>query len=122
MAYLDIEGIKEVFGKHMMKYRGYSEAEAKMAVYDFPDPYRNPYLIEEYDGDETVDGVDYQVYSDYTDLTRCDIDDVPPFRFYTLYRKEDIPNHKVVYIYCNNFCYRQRINLFFDYIGSNHTN
>ena len=95
MAYLDIEGIKEVFGKHMMKYRGYSEAEAKMAVYDFPDPYRNPYLIEEYDGDETVDGVDYQVYSDYTDLTRCDIDDVPPFRFYTLYRKEDIPNHKV---------------------------
>ena len=95
MAYLDVQGIKEAFGKHMIKYCGYSEAEAKLAMYDFPDPYRNPYLIEEYEGDEEVDGVEYQVYSDDTDLTRCGIDNVPAFSFYTLYRSEDIPNETV---------------------------
>ena len=95
MEYLTIDGIRRAFGEHMMKYRGYSEEEAKVAVHDFPDPYSNPYLREEYIDDVEVDGIEYERNADCVDLTVCDIDDVPRFCFYTLYCIEDIPDHKV---------------------------
>ena len=79
-----------------MRYRGYSAEEADMAVYDFPDPYNNTYLVEEFEDYIEVDGIEYERNSSYTDLTRCGIDHVPPFKFYTLYQKSDIPNHKVI--------------------------
>lgn len=33
--YIDIKGIKVAFAEHMKKYRGYTEEEARIAVYDF---------------------------------------------------------------------------------------
>ena len=93
--YLHINGIKQAFAEHMMKYRGYSEEEAKIAVHDFPDPYRNPYLREELIDTVEVDGIEYEKNADCVDLTVCGIDNVPRFCFYTLYRVEDIPHHKV---------------------------
>ena len=76
-------------------FRGYSEEEADVAVHDFPDPYSNPYLREEYIDTVEVDGIEYERNADCVDLTVCGIDNVPRFCFYTLYRVDDIPNHKV---------------------------
>ncbi len=95
MTYLDLQGIKDAFAKHMMAHRGYSEEEAQIAVSDFPDPYTLPYLDEEFICEETVDGKDYEKNASYTSFWKCGIDDVPMFRFYTLYDVEDLPNHTV---------------------------
>lgn len=95
MAYLDIDGIKQAFAEHMKKYRGYSDEEAAMAVSDFPDPYENCYLREEYIKDCEVDGVSYEKNASFTAFWRIGLDDVPMFRFYTYYRSEDIEGHTV---------------------------
>ena len=93
--YLDEQGIKDAFAAHLMKSRGYSADEAMLAVSDFPDPYRLPYLDEDFVGDVTIDGVDYEKRASYTCLWKVGMDDVPMFRFYTLYREEDIPHNQV---------------------------
>ena len=41
MEYLDLDGIRDAFAKHLMQYRGYTNDEAKLAVSDFPDPFEN---------------------------------------------------------------------------------
>lgn len=95
MRLLDIEGIKQAFADHLMKHRGYSKEEANMAVYDFPDPYSNCYLDEEYIESCVVDGITYQKYASRTALWRVGIHNVPNFFFYTYYREEDIKGRTV---------------------------
>lgn len=95
MAYLDIHGIKQAFAEHMKKYRGYSDEEAAIAVSDFPDPYGNCYLDEDYLEDCEIDGVEYEKNASHTAFWRIGINDVPMFKFYTYYCMDDIPNHKV---------------------------
>ena len=95
MGYLDLQGIKDAFAKHMMMYRGYSEDEARIAVSDFPDPYSLPYLDEEYIGNVTIDGMEYEKNASFTSFWKCGIWGVPMFRFYTYYAVADIPNNKV---------------------------
>ncbi len=95
MSYLDEKGIREAFAKHLMKHRGYSEEEAALAVSDFPDPYNLPYLCEEYIGEETIDGVEYEKCASMTAFWRCGMSGMPEFRFYTYYAIKDIPNHFV---------------------------
>ncbi len=93
--YLRVEEIKQALAEHLIKHRGYSEEEAEVAVHDFPDPYSNPYLREDFIDTVEVDGIEYEKNADCVDLTVCGIDNVPRFCFYTLYRVDDIPNHKV---------------------------
>ncbi len=95
MTYLDLQGIKNAFAKHLIENRGYSEQEAAIAVSDFPDPYGLPYLDEEYIGEETIDGIEYEQNASYTSFWKVGIDDIPMFRFYTYYAVDDIPNHMV---------------------------
>ena len=95
MAYLDLDGIRAAFAEHLMIYRGYSSIEAEIAVSDFPDPYDNCYLDEEFVGDCVIDGESYGQYASFTKLWRVGMDDVPDFRFYTYYRRSDIPNNRV---------------------------
>jgi hypothetical protein len=95
MKYLDTNGIRNAFAKHLIEHRGYTKDEAAMATFDFPDPYNLPYLCEEYVGEEMIDGINYEKDACYTELWRCGISDVPMFRFYTYYAIDDIPNHQV---------------------------
>ena len=95
MKLLDIEGIKAAFAEHMMIHRGYSPDEAAIAVSDFPDPYENCYLDEDYVGECEIEGEAYEQRACYTVFWRIGMDDVPAFRFYTYYRRSDIPNNKV---------------------------
>jgi len=94
MKYLDLEGIKKAFGEHLKKYRGYSDDEAEMATSDFPDPYSNCYLNEDFVEECEIDGVDYEKNISYCDLGRIGMR-IPPFCFYTYYRGEDIEDHTV---------------------------
>lgn len=95
MNYLDINGIKDAFAKHLMKHCGYSKSEAQIAVSDFPDPYCLPYLDEEYICNETIDGEEYEKNASYTSFWKCGIQGIPMFRFYTFYAIDDIPNRTV---------------------------
>lgn len=95
MEYLDLQGIRDAFAAHLMEYAEYSEGEAEMAVSDFPDPYRLPYLHEEFIGEETIDGKDYEKNASSTLFQMCGIFGVPMFRFYTYYLTEDLPNRTV---------------------------
>ena len=95
MKYLNIDEIKQAFAHHLMKHRGYTAEEADMAVVDFPDPYSNCYLDEDYIGFCEIDGVSYEQNASSTVLWRAGIHDVPNFFFYTYYREEDVKSHTV---------------------------
>lgn len=90
MKYLNIKEIKQAFAQHLIKYRNYTAEEAEIAVSDFPDPYSNPYLDEDYIGPYEIDGILYGQYASTTALWRVGIHNVPDFQFYTYYREEDI--------------------------------
>lgn len=92
MHYLDLDGIRAIFGEHLMIHRGYTPEEVAIAVSDFPDPYANCYLDESYVGDIEIDGEVYEQCASYTNLWRVGMVGVPEFRFYTYYRQSDIPN------------------------------
>ena len=95
MTYIDINGIKNAFAEHLKKYRGYSDEEAEMAVSDFPDPYENCYLVEEYLEETEIDGIEYEKNASYTAFWRIGLDSVPMFKFYTYYCCDDISGHTV---------------------------
>ena len=94
MNYLKVEEIKEAFGNHLTAYLGYSKGEVAVAVSDFPDPYTNCYLNEEYVAVCEIEGEVYEQYASYTAFERMGID-APPFCFYTFYCKADIPTSRV---------------------------
>ncbi len=96
MKYLDVNGIKEAFAKHLMKYRGYDEEEAKMAVSDFPNPYQLPYLFEDYIEMTEIDGVEYEKRASKCDFRPCGVFDLEEFHYYTYYKAEDIQNSLVM--------------------------
>lgn len=95
MKYLSVDEIKKAFADHLMKHRGYTAEEADMAVFDFPDPYSNCYLDEEYEGSCEIEGIAYEKNITTTALWRVGMHNVPDFRFYTYYREEDIESHTV---------------------------
>ena len=92
--YVNVEDVKQAFAEHLMKYRHYSKQEAELAVSDFPDPYENCYLCEEYLDNCEIDGEEYEMHAGYTELYRIGID-IPMFCYYVYYRCADVPNNKV---------------------------
>ena len=95
VPFLDEKKVKDVFTKHLIKHLGYSSEEAELAASDFPNPYSNSYLDEEYLENTKVDGIEYEKNACVTSLWKCGIVGVPMFRFYTYYAIEDIPNRTV---------------------------
>lgn len=95
MKYLNLEEIKQAFAQHLIKHRNYTAEEAEIAVSDFPDPFSNCYLDEDYIGACEIDGIQYDQYASITVLWRVGIHKVPNFMFYTYYRKEDIMGRTV---------------------------
>ena len=94
MSYLNLDEIKAEFGNHLTAHLGYSKAEVAIAVSDFPDPYSNCYLNEEFVGKFVIDGEEYEQYASYTNFERVGIE-APAFCFYTFYCKADLPNSNV---------------------------
>lgn len=91
MKLLTEEEIRTKFGEYLMKYHWLDEEDVKIATYDFPDTYRNPYLITEYECETIIDGKKYEVYSCHTDFCMFETFDnsVKPFKFNIYYYFED---------------------------------
>lgn len=96
---LDHDAISETFKKYLMDVLGYFEDEADFVVKcDFEKPYDTPFILQEYEGEYTVEGKDYKVYFCHTDFCRCGLfhlADKEPFEFYMFFDLVTLPDNTV---------------------------
>lgn len=97
MEYLSINELRENFADYLMKYQYCTPSDARMIAQEFPDPYTNPYLQEEWIGTETINGEKYQSYASCVDFSMFySFSNALPYRFYTYYLVSDLmPNRTV---------------------------
>ena len=91
--------IAQKFKEYLMEVLEYDDDEADFVLEgDFKNPYDTPFIMQEYEGDVTVDGKDYEVRSCYTDFRACGIfhlDDAPAFKFCMLFDKGTMKDQTV---------------------------
>ena len=61
-------------------------------------PYNTPFIMQDYEGEYTVDGKDYEVRSCRTDFCACGLwhlAEKPPFEFYMFFDLETLPDTTV---------------------------
>ena len=97
---IDLAALTEVFKNYLMEVLEYNETEADFVIAaDFENPYDTPYIMQDYEGEYTVEGKDYEVRSCYTDFTVCGmfhLEDKPPFEFYMFFDLETLPDDTIV--------------------------
>lgn len=91
---VNLKSLSDKFREYLMAVLEYDEEEAAFVVdMDFADPFLAPYIDNEYEGDVTVDGVEYEVYSGVSAFENVGMyldDDLPAFEFYTMFEKATI--------------------------------
>ena len=96
---IDHAAISEAFKKYLMEVLEYDEGEADFVVStDFENPYNTPFIMQDYEGEYTVDGKDYEVRSCRTDFCACSLwhlAELPPFEFYMFFDLETLPDTTV---------------------------
>ena len=96
---LDHDAISKAFKKYLMDVLGYDEGAADFVVKcDFETPYNAPFVLQDYEGDYTVDGKKYSVRFCYTEFRACGLfhlAEKEPFEFYTLFDLETLPDNTV---------------------------
>ena len=96
---MDHDAISEAFKKYLMDVLGYFEDEADFVVKcDFENPYNTPYILQDYEGEYTVEGKNYKVYLCHTDFCYCGLfqhADKKPFKFYMFFDIETLPDNTV---------------------------
>jgi hypothetical protein len=84
---MDHDAISEAFKKYLMDVLG-----------DFENPYDTPFILQDYEGDYTVDGKEYEVRSCHTDFCYCGLfhlADKEPFEFYMFFDRETMSDNTV---------------------------
>ena len=100
---IDIDALVEAYKKYLMTVRGYDAVDAAIAATDMQNPYDCPYVLQDYNGDYTIDGVEYEVRECRVDMTVCGfyyLAGIPKFRFFMLLMMEDLADRKVS-TYCD---------------------
>lgn len=96
---LDHDAIAEAFKKYLMEVLEYDEDDADFVVRnDFENPYDTPFILQDYEGDYTVDGKKYLVYFCYTEFRMCGLfrlANKEPFEFYMFFDRETLPDNTV---------------------------
>ena len=96
---IDHAAISEAFKKYLMEVLEYDEGEADFVVStDFENPYNTPFIMQDYEGNYTVDGKEYEVRSCRTDFCACGLwhlAELPPFEFYMFFDLETLPDTTV---------------------------
>ena len=95
---IDIDALVEAYKKYLMTVRGYDAVDAAIAATDMQNPYDCPYVLQDYNGDYTIDGVEYEVRECRVDMTVCGfyyLAGIPKFRFFMLIMMEDLADRKV---------------------------
>ena len=89
----DFNELLSAYRKYLMDELGYDEEDAVLATSDFDDPYNMEYIVQDYEGEYSVDGVEYEVRSCHTDFMQIGLfhlAGVTPFEFYMFMNLEDI--------------------------------
>ena len=84
----DGDGLLEAYKTYLQEVLEYSEFEAEIAATDMENPYDAPFVLQEYEGNFTIDGIEYEVRACHTDFCYCGLfylSDVQPFEFYMLF-------------------------------------
>ena len=96
---IDHATIAGEFKRYLMEVLEYDEDEANFIVYtDFEDPYGTPFITQDYVGNYTVDGKEYEVRICHTDFCACGLwhlAELPPFEFYMFFDLETLPDTTV---------------------------
>ena len=76
----------------------YSGWEVEMAASDLVNPYEAPFIIQDYEGNVEIDGIEYEVRSCHTDYCYCGLfhlANVKPFEFLMLFVADDVQDSSV---------------------------
>ena len=96
---LDYATIAQVFKKYLMDVLGYDDGDADFVTRnDFENPYDTPFIEQDFEGDYTIGGKEYEVRSCKTNFMMVGLfhlADVEPFEFYMLFDKETLPDNSV---------------------------
>ena len=96
---IDHKALCEAFKNYLMETLEYDEDEAKFVIAtDFENPYNTPFIMQDYEGETTVDDRDYEVRSCHTDFCACGLfhlAELPPFEFYMFIDLETLPDNTV---------------------------
>ena len=96
---LDHAAIAQEFKKYLMDVLGYDNGDADFVTRnDFANPYDTPFIEQDFEGEYTIGGKDYEVRSCKTNFMMVGLfhlADVKPFEFYMLFDKETLPDNCV---------------------------
>jgi hypothetical protein len=95
----DYESIAAAFKKYLMEVFFYDESEADFVVStDFENPYNTPFIMQDYEGQYTIGGKEYEVRSCRTDFCAVGLFHLasePQFEFFMLFDLETLPDNSV---------------------------
>ena len=86
------------FKNYLVEELGFLDDMADEYSKEIRNPYDCLWVLSEYDSCETIDGIEYEVFSCHTDFLYCgifDYIDKPPFEFYMLIDLKTLPDHTV---------------------------
>lgn len=96
---IDHTAISHAFKNYLMEVLEYDEIEADFVVStDFENPYNTPFIMQDYEGEYSVDGKNYEVRSCRTDFCVCGLwhlAELPPFEFYMFIDLDTLPDTTV---------------------------
>lgn len=96
---IDHVAISKAFKNYLMEVLKYDESEADFVIStDFENPYNTPFIMQDYEGEFTIDGKDYEVRLCRTDFCACGLfhlADILPFEFYMFFDLETLPDTTV---------------------------
>ena len=78
------EDLLNEYREYLRSELGYEGWEIEMAASDLVNPYTAPYIVQEYDDNYIIDGINYEVRYCHTDFKRCGLfhlADKKPFEF-----------------------------------------
>ena len=82
-TYMTEEDIVLAFKQYLMEVQGLSANDAEIGATEFPDPYSQCYLQEDWVEDTEIEGQKVEVRRCWTDFgMMCTFDNSKPFRFY----------------------------------------
>lgn len=96
---LDHSAIAERFKQYLMEVLEYDADEADFVVKcDFENPYDTPFIMQDYEGNYTIEGKEYEVrfcYTEFKAVGLWHLEDKDPFEFYMFFDLETLPNKNV---------------------------
>ncbi len=95
---LDNDALRKSFEAYLGISFDYTPEEAKIASTDLIDPYSAPYVVQDFEGEYTIDGTVYSVYACRTEFRLCGLFHLAyadPFKFYMFIDKSTLKDQTV---------------------------